>query len=74
MGAAPGDSVSAFGGVLPGLGRGGRFPDQMEFPPIQEFPGHFFSRFQADGGGQGQRKIHVEFWGLPFGPDGLYFQ
>ena len=68
------DSVSAFGGVLPGLGWRGRFPDQMQLPPVQKFPGHLFPRFQPNGRRQGERKINVEFGGLPFGPDGLHLQ
>ena len=73
MRALPDDSVSAFGGALTGPERGGRFPDQMQFAPVQEFPGHLLPRFQADGRRQGKRKINVEFGGLPFGPDGLHF-
>jgi len=73
MGAPANDSVLAFGGALPGLCRGSGVPNQMEFSPVQKFPGYFFPRFQADGCRQGERKIDVEFWGLPFGPDGLHF-
>jgi len=33
---------------------------QMEFAPVQQFPLDVIPRFQADGGGQGEGKAHVQ--------------
>ena len=32
----------------------------MKFTPIEQLPLNLFSRFQADGGGQGQGEAHIE--------------
>lgn len=45
----------------------------MEFSTIQQFPLHGFAWLDADGGGQGQRKAHVETRLLALGTAGLNF-
>lgn len=46
----------------------------MQFSPTQKFPLNFIAWFQADGGGQGQGKAHIEPGVLAFGSDGLNTQ
>jgi hypothetical protein len=43
----------------------------MEFSPFEEFPLHFLSGFQSDGGGQGEREVDIEPGILAAGADGL---
>ncbi len=49
------------------------FSDQVEFPTVQQFPLDLLTRLQADRRCQRDWEIHVEFWVLPFGPNGLHF-
>ena len=43
----------------------------MEFTPVEQLPLDFFSRFQADGGGQGQGEADVEAGVLSARPNRL---
>jgi len=49
---------------FPGLGFGGygrRFdPEKVKFAAVQQLPLYLLAWLQADGGGQGQRKAHIE--------------
>ena len=68
------DRVSTRSRSSAGLGGRNSFSDQVQFASVQEFPLNFLSGFQPNGRSQGNGKVNVEFWLLPFGTDGLHFE
>ena len=48
--------------------------DQVQFAPIQQFPLHLITGMEADGGGQGQRKTHIQPGLLSLRTNRLNFQ
>ena len=67
------DSVSAFAGALARAWWRRNFSHQVQFPTIQEFPLHLLTRLEPNRRRQRDGKVDVEFWLLPFGPNGLHF-
>ena len=66
------------GSTLGRLALGGRRrrvqAHQVQFAPVQQFPLDLVAGLEANGGGQGQWKTHVEPGLLSFGADGLDLQ
>ena len=57
-----------------GGGRRGLDANQAQFVPVEQFPLDLIARVEADGGGQGQGKTHVEPGLLSLRANGLDFQ